>query len=61
MMRQAVPVVRTDAPIVGTGIEKVVAFDSGAILLQKQAVELSLLILTELLFKEISLEKMSLV
>ncbi|MFZ4712771.1 MAG: DNA-directed RNA polymerase subunit beta [Bacteriovoracaceae bacterium] len=32
MMRQAVPVVRTDAPIVGTGIEAVVARDSGAIL-----------------------------
>jgi DNA-directed RNA polymerase subunit beta len=32
MMRQAVPVVRTDAPIVGTGIEKIVARDSGAIL-----------------------------
>jgi DNA-directed RNA polymerase subunit beta len=35
MMRQAVPVVRTDAPIVGTGIEKIVARDSGAILFAK--------------------------
>lgn len=35
MMRQAVPVVRTDAPIVGTGIEKIVAKDSGAILFAK--------------------------
>ncbi|EQC46499.1 DNA-directed RNA polymerase, beta subunit [Bacteriovorax sp. BSW11_IV] len=35
MMRQAVPVVRTDAPIVGTGTEKVVARDSGAILFAK--------------------------
>ena len=32
MMRQAVPVIKTDAPIVGTGVEKVVAKDSGAIL-----------------------------
>ena len=32
MMRQAVPVVRTDAPIVGTGVEGVVARDSGAVL-----------------------------
>ena len=32
MMRQAVPVIRTDAPIVGTGVEKVVAKDSKAIL-----------------------------
>jgi len=32
MMRQAVPVVKTDAPIVGTGVEAVVARDSGAIL-----------------------------
>jgi DNA-directed RNA polymerase subunit beta len=35
MMRQAVPVVRTDAPIVGTGVEKIVARDSGAILFAK--------------------------
>ena len=35
MMRQAVPVVRTDAPIVGTGTEKVVARDSGAVLFAK--------------------------
>ena len=32
MMRQAVPVVRTDAPMVGTGIESIVARDSGATL-----------------------------
>jgi DNA-directed RNA polymerase subunit beta len=37
MMRQAVPVVRTDAPIVGTGVESVVALDSGAILTAKAA------------------------
>ena len=35
MMRQAVPVVKTDAPIVGTGVEKIVAKDSGAILFAK--------------------------
>ncbi|TNE88639.1 MAG: DNA-directed RNA polymerase subunit beta [Deltaproteobacteria bacterium] len=29
MMRQAVPVVRTEAPLVGTGVERVVARDSG--------------------------------
>jgi DNA-directed RNA polymerase subunit beta len=32
MMRQAVPVVKTDAPLVGTGVEATVARDSGAIL-----------------------------
>ena len=32
MMRQAVPVVKTDAPIVGTGFEPIIARDSGAIL-----------------------------
>ena len=32
MMRQAVPVIKTDAPIVGTGVEQVVARDSKAIL-----------------------------
>lgn len=37
MMRQAVPVVKTDAPIVGTGVERVVARDSGAILFAKEA------------------------
>lgn len=37
MMRQAVPVVRTDAPIVGTGVEKIVARDSGAILFSKSS------------------------
>ena len=36
MMRQAVPVVKTDAPIVGTGIEAMVARDSGAILIAKE-------------------------
>ncbi|MBT7668262.1 MAG: DNA-directed RNA polymerase subunit beta, partial [Bdellovibrionales bacterium] len=35
MMRQAVPVVKTDAPIVGTGVERVVARDSGAIVIAK--------------------------
>ncbi len=35
MMRQAVPVVKTDAPIIGTGVEAVVARDSGAILIAK--------------------------
>lgn len=35
MMRQAVPVVKTDAPIVGTGVEAIVAKDSGAILFAK--------------------------
>jgi DNA-directed RNA polymerase beta subunit len=29
MQRQAVPVIRTEAPLVGTGIERVVARDSG--------------------------------
>ncbi|EPZ51604.1 DNA-directed RNA polymerase, beta subunit [Bacteriovorax sp. BAL6_X] len=32
MMRQAVPVVKTEAPIVGTGTERIVARDSGAVL-----------------------------
>jgi DNA-directed RNA polymerase subunit beta len=37
MMRQAVPVVRTDAPIVGTGVESIIARDSGAIVFAKEA------------------------
>ena len=31
MMRQAVPLLRTQAPLVGTGMESVVARDSGAV------------------------------
>ncbi len=35
MQRQAVPLMRTDAPIVGTGMERVVAKDSGALILSR--------------------------
>jgi len=35
MQRQAVPLVRTDAPIVGTGLERKVAVDSGAVIVAK--------------------------
>ncbi|MBF0300290.1 MAG: DNA-directed RNA polymerase subunit beta, partial [Oligoflexia bacterium] len=35
MMRQAVPIIQTDSPIVGTGVEPVVARDSGAIVTAK--------------------------
>jgi DNA-directed RNA polymerase subunit beta len=35
MQRQAVPLIRTSAPLVGTGIERVVARDSGQIILSK--------------------------
>ena len=37
MMRQACPVLKTDAPIVGTGVEAVVANDSGAIVTARNA------------------------
>ena len=37
MMRQAVPLVRADSPIVGTGVEPIVAKDSGAILFAKHS------------------------
>ena len=36
MMRQAVPLVQTDAPMVGTGMESVVATDSGAAVIAKR-------------------------
>ena len=35
MQRQAVPLVRTDAPLVGTGLERVVAQDSGVTIVAK--------------------------
>ena len=37
MMRQAVPLVRSDAPFVGTGIEGIVARDSGAAIMARRA------------------------
>ena len=37
MQRQAVPVIKTDAPIVGTGLETRVAVDSGAVIIAKRA------------------------
>jgi DNA-directed RNA polymerase subunit beta len=37
MMRQAVPLLRADAPLVGTGIEGVVARDSGAAIMARRA------------------------
>ena len=37
MMRQAVPLLQAEAPLVGTGIEEVVARDSGAAILAKRA------------------------
>ena len=60
MMRQAVPVVRTDAPIVGTGIERVIASDSGAVLTAKEDGKVILSIQIELLFSEINSRKVSL-
>ncbi len=35
MQRQAVPLIRAEAPLVGTGVEKIVARDSGQIILAK--------------------------
>ncbi len=37
MQRQAVPVIRTEAPLIGTGLEYRTALDSGAILVAKRA------------------------
>ena len=39
MQRQAVPLLRTEAPLVGTGMEAVAARDSGAVILAKAAGE----------------------
>jgi len=37
MQRQAVPLVRSESPFVGTGMERVAAFDSGTIVINKDA------------------------
>ena len=42
MQRQAVPLIRTHAPLVGTGIERVVARDSGQIILARHDGEISM-------------------
>ncbi len=39
MQRQAVPLIRTESPLVGTGVENQVALDSGRIVLAKEAGE----------------------
>ena len=36
MQRQSVPLLRTDSPLVGTGMENIVARDSGAVILCKR-------------------------
>ena len=37
MQRQAVPLIKTEAPLVGTGMEAVVAHDSGAVIIAKRS------------------------
>jgi DNA-directed RNA polymerase subunit beta len=37
MQRQAVPLIRTEAPLVGTGLEEIVARDSGAIIVARRS------------------------
>jgi DNA-directed RNA polymerase subunit beta len=37
MQRQAVPLITNEAPLVGTGMEQVVAFDSGTVILAKRS------------------------
>ena len=37
MQRQAVPLLKTDAPLIGTGMERRAAFDSGDVLLARNA------------------------
>ncbi len=49
MQRQAVPLMRPEAPIVGTGLEGQVAMDSRALVWQKEMVKLFLLMLLRLL------------
>ena len=41
MQRQAVPVIRPEAPVVGTGMEAVAAHDSGCVILAKRAGKVS--------------------
>ena len=53
MMRQAVPLLHNDAPIVGTGLEKQVCEDSRTMLLQRVMVLSSMLMLQQSVFSMI--------
>ena len=49
MQRQSVPLMRPEVPVVGTGIESVVARDSGAVVAVKSPALWKVLMLLELL------------
>lgn len=51
MQRQAVPVLRPEAPIVGTGMESIIAHDCGAMILAKNDGEVSYVSATEVRVK----------
>ncbi|MBP9838419.1 MAG: DNA-directed RNA polymerase subunit beta, partial [Proteobacteria bacterium] len=51
MQRQAVPLLRTSAPLVGTGVEKVVARDSGAAVVAKRSGKVELVDATRVVVK----------
>ena len=51
MQRQSVPLIRTEAPIVGTGIEHKIAVDSGAMVLAKKSGYVSYVSATEIRVK----------
>jgi DNA-directed RNA polymerase subunit beta len=53
MQRQAVPLVRPDAPIVGTGMEFQAAIDSGQVVVAKQAGEVVSVIGNEVIVQEV--------
>ena len=41
MQRQAVPLLKTDAPVIGTGMERRAALDTGDVLLAREAGEVT--------------------
>lgn len=51
MQRQAVPLVRPQAPIIGTGIERIAAVDSGVVLRAKRAGTVDYVSSTEIMIK----------
>ncbi len=51
MQRQAVPLIRTEAPMIGTGIEHKIAHDSGSMILAKEAGFVSYVSSTEIRVK----------
>lgn len=58
MQRQAVPLLKPEAPIVGTGIEHKIAYDSGVMIISREAGEVDYVDSDQIIIKELDGTKM---